>query len=129
METREQEGVGVGDEITEAQRQTLDRLAAGAVIRLPPWSKRVQLVETGAPGKHIADATFRVLLRYGWIERESGPASQVPTFRLSEAGRSVLAAATARRASRPARRRRVTAPRPVVRDIVRSGGQGATRPT
>jgi hypothetical protein len=75
---------------TAAQRRLLERLDAGSVIRLPPWSKRIQLVTVGAETGHLSTPTFRVLLRHGWIARASGPDSQVPSFGLSEAGRQAL---------------------------------------
>ena len=76
--------------LTGPQRRILERLDAGAVIRLPPWSKRIQLVAVGAETSYLSTPTFRVLLRHGWIVRASGPADQVPSFRLSEAGRRLL---------------------------------------
>lgn len=114
----------VGRRPTASQRRLLERLAAGADMRLPPWGKRVQLVATGEPGQHVADATFRVLLRYGWIERASGPTSQVPTYRLSAAGRSTLAATPV-----PERLRKRIAFKSAARRAEWPGGQGATRPT
>lgn len=75
---------------TDAQRRLLERLDAGSVIRLPPWSKRIQLVTVGENASYLSTPTFRVLLRHGWIVRTSGPADQVPSFRLSEAGKRVL---------------------------------------
>ena len=74
------------------QRRVLERLASGAVVRMPPWARRSQLVAAGEQGEHLADATLRVLLRHGWVKRETGPASQVPTYHLSRVGRQALAA-------------------------------------
>ena len=42
--------------------------------------------ETG----YLPTPTFRVLLRYGWIDRANGAADRVPTYRLSEAGGQLL---------------------------------------
>ena len=73
---------------TAAQRELLERLAEGAVIRMPPWSKKVRLIPArSGPTPSVPSATFRVLLRHGWIERESAD-SYVPSFRLSDAGRA-----------------------------------------
>jgi hypothetical protein len=70
----------------------LSRLAAGDLIRLPPWSRHIQLIAVGNETGSVPSPTFRVLLRYGWIERASGPGDQVPTYRLSDAGRRLLSA-------------------------------------
>ena len=76
---------------TPAQRRLLERLGQGAVLRMPPWSRHVRLIPAGAgETPSVPTATFRVLLRHGWIERESGPDSQVPSFRLSAAGQAAL---------------------------------------
>lgn len=75
---------------TPTQRRLLERLAEGAVIRMPPWGKHVLLIPAGTGATpSVPTATFRVLLRYGWIERDS-PDSYVPTYRLSDAGRAAL---------------------------------------
>ncbi len=75
---------------TLAQRRLLERLAAGSTIRLPPWTKRIQLVTVGEQTEYLSTPTFRVLLRHGWIVRDSGPGDQVPSYRLSEAGQRLL---------------------------------------
>ena len=75
---------------TGPQRRLLERLDAGSVIRLPPWSNRIQLVAVGDQTEYLSTPTFRVLLRHAWIVRASGPADQVPSYRLSEAGRRLL---------------------------------------
>ena len=75
---------------TGPQRRLLERLAAGSVIRLPPWSRRIQLITVGQPMDTVPTATFRALLRHGWIVRTSAPADQVPSFALSDAGRQHL---------------------------------------
>lgn len=77
---------------TGSQRRLLERLDAGSVIRLPPWSKRIQLVTVGEETGTVPAPTFRVLLRHGWVVRASGPADQVPSYRLSEAGKRLLEA-------------------------------------
>ena len=75
---------------TLAQRLLLERLAAGSTIRLPPWTKRIQLVAVGEQMAYVSTPTFRALLRHGWIVRVSGPGDQVPSFGLSEDGKLAL---------------------------------------
>ena len=75
---------------TAAQLRLLERLAAGSVIRMPPWSKRIQPVTVGEAMDTVPTATFRALLRHGWIARSSSPADQVPSYRLSESGLRLL---------------------------------------
>jgi hypothetical protein len=75
---------------TASQRRLLERLAAGDVIRLPPWSRRIQVIAVNRQTGSVPSPTFRALLRHGWIERTSGPADQEPTFRLSDLGRRLL---------------------------------------
>lgn len=75
---------------TLAQRRVLECLAAGGVIYLPPWSKRIQLVAVGERTAYLPTPTFRALLRHGWIVRASGQGDQMPSFRLSEAGQGLL---------------------------------------
>src|SRR5688572_17296373 len=75
---------------TLAQRRLLERLAARSTVRLPPWTKRIQLVAVGEQTEYLSTPTFRALLRHGWIVRASGPGDQVPSYRLSEAGRQAL---------------------------------------
>src|SRR5215208_8092465 len=77
---------------TVSQRRLLAGLAAGDLIRLPPWSRRIQRIAAGGETGSVPSPTFRVLLRYGWIERTSGPGDQVPTYRISDAGRRLLEA-------------------------------------
>jgi hypothetical protein len=75
---------------TAAQLRLLERLASGSVIRMPTWSKSIQLVTVGTAFITVPTATFRVLLGRGWIARASGPADQVPSYGLSEAGQRLL---------------------------------------
>lgn len=77
---------------TEAQRAILEQLAGGAVLSIPPWSKRIMLIPSGPGGvtRTVSDATFRVFCRYAWIVRTSGSGDQVPSYGLSEAGRAAL---------------------------------------
>jgi hypothetical protein len=77
---------------TEAQRAILEQLSAGAVLRMPPWSKRIMLISsgTGGPTPTVSGATFRVFCRHAWIVLRSDHGDQVPTYALSEAGRAAL---------------------------------------
>ncbi len=81
---------------TASQRRLLERLDAGSVIRLPPWSKRIQLVTVGERTGTVPTPTFRVLLRHSWLVRASGPGDQVPSYRLTGAGKQLLEALPAR---------------------------------
>ena len=78
--------------LTASQRRLLERLVAGDLIRLPPWSRRIHLITTGGETGSVPTPTFRALLRHGWIERAAGSSNQVPTFRISEAARRLLEA-------------------------------------
>ena len=72
------------------RRRLLERLNAGGVIRLPPWSTRIQLISVGYATSYLATPTFRALLRHGWVVRAGGANDQVPSYRLSEAGKRLL---------------------------------------
>jgi hypothetical protein len=89
-DTGDPDGLQVTPRPTGPQRRILERLDAGSVVRLPPWSKRIQLIAVGEQTQYLSTPTFRALLRHGWIVRASGPADQVSSYRLSEAGKLIL---------------------------------------
>jgi hypothetical protein len=75
---------------SDAQRRILERLVADAWLVTPPWSRQIQLVATGDLAETVSAATFRVLMRGGWIERISAAHQQTPRYGLSAAGRAAL---------------------------------------
>ena len=82
---------GRGVRPTRTQRHLLEQLAEGGMLSMPPWAKRILLIPRGSGlTPTVPSATFRVLLRHGWIEREGGADSWPPRFRISAAGRAEL---------------------------------------
>jgi hypothetical protein len=79
---------------SKAQRDVLERMTGGAVIRTYS-SGRVRLSLPGAASEGVRPATFAVLREQGWVAEAANTAAGSGMFRmhrweLTEAGRAAL---------------------------------------